>query len=196
MYILALMSAMGGLVACLNYFETRRARQEQTKDHKNVTIIGYDSGAPAVMLPSPIAGVSKEAWTAFMFSQRTQKLSAVSKSNALGCFELKPRRLADLGIIGQTYYLKGPAGNMVWTGDFIAPLTPEIFLKSAKHQYIAFADSMKEYAKKLDGVSLPEGMSLSGALALLHRCGPSGLKNLSDRFPDTQAAFDRANGIF
>ena len=44
-----------------------------------------------------------------------------------------------------------------------------------------------------------ENITLSGALAILHRCGPNGLKSWSDesaRFPMTVALFERTNGIF
>ena len=45
----------------------------------------------------------------------------------------------------------------------------------------------------------PVGMTLSGALAVLQRCGPSGLVTWNDagkRFPATVTLYERANGIF
>jgi len=59
---------------------------------------------------------------------------------------------------------------------------------------------MKDYAGKVaDGeIEKNPKMSLSGALAVLHRCGPMGLKTWEngEHFPATQAVYDRVAGLF
>lgn len=157
--------------------------------------------APSRLLASEISGVSDEAWTRFAMAMRTAAPSAVSASNALGMFEMKPRRLADLGLVTNVSCTRSPTGRMVWVGEFVRPLTSKAFLGSPKIQYAVFAASMRQYADSLRAAadSWPDGATLSGLLAVLHRCGPGGLKNWGDadkRFPDTVALFEKANGIF
>ncbi len=158
------------------------------------------------ILKSEILGVSDEGWTAFAKAMRTAQPGAVSASNALGMFELKPRRLADLGLMRSISSTRSATGRMVWIGEFVAPLSQKKFLADPKLQYRAFAKSMSEYVRGLRNGTIPrpdgghpEGMTLSGVLAVLHRCGPKGLKNWNEadkRFPDTVALFERANGAF
>jgi hypothetical protein len=158
------------------------------------------------VLQSPIPEVTDEGWTQFAVAMKTQDPTVVSASNGLGMFDMKPRRLADLGlmkIIGST---RSPARRMAWLGEWVSPLTQDKFLATPNLQYRAFAASMKRYVGGLrDGsVPLPDGglppeMTLSGVLALLHRCGPNGLKTWSDagkRFPATIALFEATNGLF
>lgn len=157
-------------------------------------------------LKSEIPGVPDEAWTKFTKALKTASPSAVSASNAFGMFELKPRRLEDLGLVTNTSCTRSPTGRMVWVGEFVAPMTLKSFLGSPKLQYRAFAASMKNYVDRLRNGSIPrpdggkpDGMTLSGALAILHRCGPSGLKTWNDeskRFEDTKSLYSNANGVF
>jgi hypothetical protein len=60
--------------------------------------------------------------------------------------------------------------------------------------------SMKDYVSQIESGEIEKSvnMSLSGALAILHRCGPKGLHTweTGERFPSTIAAYDRAAGIF
>ncbi len=161
---------------------------------------------PSRALKSEIPGVSDEAWTTFAKALKTASPSAVSASNAFGMFELKPRRLEDLGLVTNTTCTRSPTGRMVWVGEFVPPMTLKSFLGSPKLQYRAFAASMKNYVDRLRNGSIPrpdggkpDGMTLSGALAILHRCGPSGLKTWNDeskRFEDTKALYENANGVF
>lgn len=160
--------------------------------------------APRV-LKSEIDGVSDEAWTEFARALKTAEPGAVSASNALGMFELRPRRLADLGIMRNVSMVRSPTKRMVWVGEFVKG-TQKQFLASPKAQYEAFAKSMGLYVDGLRDGSIarpdggvPDGMTLSGVLGILHRCGPSGLKNWNDedkRFDETIALFQRTNGIF
>ena len=161
---------------------------------------------PTSILQSEIPGISDEAWTEFSKAMKTAEVGSVSASNGHGMFEMKPRRLADLGLMKELSCLRGPMNRMVWKGEFVSPLTQKIFLKDPKVQYRAFSASMRKYVDGLRDNSIPrpdggrpEGLTLSGALAVLHRCGPSGLKTWNDeenRFPDTVNLYQRANGIF
>lgn len=155
-------------------------------------------------LPSPIPGVSSEAWTKFCLTMRTQGTGDVSPSNAVGIFEMMPRRLVDLGILVNTKRVKSPkSGRMVLVGEFKPPMTEKIFTSNSLVQYNAFSESMRRYAEQLKnkGIESPkiDGMTLSGALAILHRSGPEGLKKWVDkktRFPTTESMYNRTNGIF
>jgi hypothetical protein len=57
---------------------------------------------------------------------------------------------------------------------------------------------MTAYCKTLDCSTLPTGMTLSGALAVLHRCGPNGLDSWKSgkRFEHTEALFKKTNELF
>lgn len=154
---------------------------------------------PEVILESPIAGVEASAWTAFVRVMRTSPTTAVSPSNALGAFEMTPRRLVDLGILSDALERtrSKKSNRVIWaTGRGPERNRAEVFLKSMTAQYRAFSASMVDYASKISSgaVKLPQNCSLSGALAILHRAGVGGLSGA--RFPATQAAFERTNGIF
>jgi len=166
---------------------------------------------PAVLegrvLQSPLPGITDAAWTEFALAMKTQEPSAVSASNEIGMFAIRPRRLADLGLMTNVDRgRRSASGRMAWLGDWVSPLSQEKFLGSPRLQYKAFIASMKRYVDGLQtgAVSLPKGglppdMTLSGVLALLHRCGPNGLMTWSDagrRFPATIALFEAANGLF
>lgn len=151
-------------------------------------------------LASVIPGVSDDAWQAFAKAMITAPLGAVSPSNALGMFELSPRRLADFGLIQHLRRRKSPAGRTVWTGIFVPPLTAETFLRSPSLQYMAFGKSIRDYANRIakGEISPLPGATLSGSLAILHKRGPSGIAkwNDSEHFDATVALFERADGIF
>lgn len=152
-------------------------------------------------IPSPLDGVSSEKWTAFVRAMLTAPLSAVSASNALGLFEMMPRRLGDLGLVTGLARTRSPRSKRtIWTGRFVAPLTSDHFLKSPEVQYRVFEQSIVDYATRIaDGeIEKDAEMTLSGALAILHRCGPRGLQTWAkgERFPATVRAYERAAGIF
>ncbi len=158
--------------------------------------------APRV-LPTELPGVADDAaWTEFVFAMRTALPQALSASNGYGMFELKPRRLADLGLMDNLRRARGAGGRVVWAGDFVKPLTAKKFLASPTEQYKAFGESMRRYVAALQDGSLGSAgvtdLSLSGMLAVLHRNGPHGLSNWAagDHFTDTEALVALANGVF
>lgn len=158
------------------------------------------------VLKSELPNVSDQAWTRFVFAMKVAQPGAISASNALGMFELKARRLADLGLVRDIKRARSPLGRLMWVGEFTAPLTQREFLNRPELQYKAFVDSMRAYVNGLRDATVPRpnggfpaDMTLSGALAVLHRGGPGALRdwnNEDDRFEDTVALFDRTNGIF
>lgn len=171
-----------------------------------LVLVDASARPSARLVKSEIPNVSDEAWTRFVFAMKTAQPGAISASNALGMFEMKARRLADLGLVKDIKRARSPLGRLMWVGEFVAPLTQRDFLSKSAIQYQAFVDSMRSYidglcagtVAKPDG-GFPAGMTLSGALAVLHRGGPNGLKSWNsedDRFEDTVALFERVNGIF
>lgn len=157
-----------------------------------------DDGEEAC-IKSPLPGVSDECWTQFVKAMAVANCDAVSDSNSLGMFEMTVRRLDDLGVVKHIKRGKR-AGKTVWLAIFVAPLTCTGFLRSPEIQRKVFGLSMLDYANKIDKGEIKKDaeMPLSGALAILHRCGPSGLKTWAsgDRFAATQASFDRVSGLF
>lgn len=157
-----------------------------------------DEGQEA-SLPSVLRAVSAEEWTQFVRGMIVAAVSAVSNSNALGMFEIMPRRLADLGLVERL--TPGKRGKRtVWLAVFVPPMTCEYFLRSPQVQYSAFARSMRAYDAGLSSGEIKQvpDMSRSGALAILHRAGPKGLETWTsrERFPATQQLYDKVAGIF
>lgn len=168
--------------------------------------------SPPFVLPSAIPGAADEAWTRFAIEARRERLKdgalvdrdprAVSNGNGFGMFAIPIRRLADRGLVGEPTQTRDPeTGRMVWVADFVPPLTARRFLADPGLQYRTFSESMRDYADAIENrethASL-DGMSISGKLAVLHRCGPSGLATWArgQRFERTVEFYERTNGIF
>jgi hypothetical protein len=149
-------------------------------------------------LASELPGVSDEAWAEFVRGMATQQVSSVSEGNALGMFELTPRRLTDLGYV-QGLQRACVNGRTMWVAKFIN-MTSAKFLRNPKVQYVAFSKSMQDYANKIAAGEIikPTDMSLAGALAILHRAGPKGLETWSkgERFATTEMLFNRVAEAF
>lgn len=151
-------------------------------------------------LKSELPGVGDSEWTQFCRALICAKPSEVSPSNGLGMFSQTPRRLADLGMVKKLARTKSPSNRTIWVAVFVAPMTCSKFLSSPSKQYETFSRSTKNYADKIASGEIEKdpSMSLSGALAVLHRAGPSGLKTWEsgERFEGTVSAFERVNGLF
>jgi len=148
--------------------------------------------------PCPIDGVEQDAWERFVRACATGKrLGAVSETNALGIFELRPRRLADLGILRNLRRTQpgehGP--KAIWIGCFVDAAFGVQLRKRFEVQYQVFCASVREHADRLMSGALkrPESLTLSGALAALHRAGEGALERLN---PKTAALVESANGLF
>lgn len=158
----------------------------------------FMSTMPVMLLDSPIESVSNAAWTEFVRVMLTAPIGAVSASNCLGAFAMAPRRLQELGVLEKLSRTKSRRSKRtIWATSSVRDQDRATeFLKSLSLQFKLFTKSMKEYASKFekDELKLPHDCSLSGALAILHRAGVAGLTG--ERFPATQAAYEKANGIF
>lgn len=148
------------------------------------------------VLPSVLPGVSDEAWNDFVNRMSTASSHVVSDANALGMFEMTPRRLADLGYVSRLKRAQSSKGRTIWVATFKRPMTSGAFLRSPRVQYRAFARSMRDYAARIAAgeIAKPVAMSLSSALAVLHRAGPHGLRG---KLHGATAAFARSvEGLF
>lgn len=154
------------------------------------------------VLKSELAGVSNEAWTEFVFAMKVQALDMVSPSNGLGMFDLRFKRLADLGLVENLHYKRDIITNRsVQVADWVLPLTKEAFLKSASAQYRVFTTSMRAYYGEICSgkLRLISGMSPSGALAILHRGGRAALAKWGDpeeQFESTRELYRATKGVF
>jgi hypothetical protein len=153
------------------------------------------NGPPQRILPD----INDEQWLTFIGHMATAGLTGVSDSNALGLFEMMPRRLHDLGLLKQLKRSQSEAGRTIWIGSFVQ-LSSRKFLTSPRIQHMVFRRSMELYAKDITlGVIKKDPlMSLSGALAILHRCGPQGLESWASgkRFEHTEKLYNKVAGIF
>jgi hypothetical protein len=158
-----------------------------------------DDGDEAA-LKSELPGVDDARWTQFVRAMVCADCDAVSESNAVGMFQFMPRRLHDLGLVKNINRSTGPTKRTIYVAVFVPPLTASKFLKNPDEQYRAFSKSCRDYATKIsDGeIKKDPGMSLSGALAILHRAGPKGLDTWAsgERFPSTVSKFERIEGVF
>ncbi len=148
--------------------------------------------------PSPLVGVSDAAWKRFVDALDVQAIKAVSPSEGLGAYDLRPRRLVELGYARRLHRTRTPAGRQVYTCEFVPPWTRDRFLGDAMAQYAALCRSMVLYAQDLASGKLvrPEGLSLAGALAILHRGGRGALADWPALFDDTRALYEAAQGAF
>lgn len=150
-------------------------------------------------LASELQGIDDVAWAEFVRGMATSDATRVSESNALGMFELTPRRLEDLGLVdGVTRAHVN--GRTMWVAKFVPPMTAAKFLRNPRAQYNAFSRSMKDYKARIERGEIvkPVEMKLSGALAILHWGGPKGLENWSrgSRFSTTEMAYNRVAEVF
>jgi len=151
-------------------------------------------------IASPLPGVSDAQWERFR-SVLEQPIKAVSESGGLGAFDMRPRRLAELGYMHKLRQTRSSSGRLNWCGDFLAPWTRERFLSDLMVQHAALGKSMALYCEEIQRgeIKKPDGLSLSGALVVLHIAGKRGLERWSDpetRMPNTLARVNRADGIF
>lgn len=142
---------------------------------------------PAIV--SPLKGVPNAAWDKFVREHCTQPLGFKSKAGMLGCFEMHPKRLADIGVMVGVAQSSG-----IWAGAFKPPMTEAEFLASYVAQFDAFLKSIEAYDA---GHVNRDDMTRSGALTILHRAGTGGLKGWHKRkVKDTVELFTRCNGLF
>ena len=144
-------------------------------------------------VPSPLEGVSASAWRAFITALAVQPTGAVSRGGGLGAYNIRPRRLVEMG--RATNFRR--IGNLQ-VCDFIAPWTQKRFLTDRVAQDAVVVKSLRAYYSALrDGaIKKPDGVSISGALALLHCGGRGAIENWPDLFDETKALHEATKGIF
>lgn len=147
---------------------------------------------------SPLPGVSKEAWDRFAKALEIQPNTSVSESGGFGTYDIRPRRLVEIGVGVNLRYLYKEGKRSVYECDFKAPWTKEKFLADLMAQFNAFKHSMSLYHKDITSgvIEKPEDVSLSGALAILHIGGRGALKAWPDLFENTRARYEAARGAF
>ncbi len=159
-----------------------------------------------VPFKSELSDVADEAWDAFVRAialyvapdsteLRPRPIRHISISGGYGSFDLRPRRLAELGVL--TNVRRDERGKC--TGDFVPPYSETELLRNSVLQYNLFVSSVKKYDEDIiEGrVCLPDGVSRSGAHAVLHCGGRGALLRWPDgAFRTTQEVFDRTNNLF
>ena len=147
---------------------------------------------------SPLEGVTRDAWQRFVAALEVQGVGDVSESGGLGAYDIRPRRLVELGYAVDLRSIRTVAGRQVYECDFALPWTKTRFLSDSVAQYTVLAKSIRLYydAVRRGELSKPENCSMAGTLAILHRGGRGALKGWPDLFEDTRALYQAARGAF
>lgn len=147
---------------------------------------------------SPITSVSDEAWARFVTAADVQRTNAVSESGGFGSYDMRPRRLVELGLATDLGHVTAETGRYSHTCVFVPPLTRERFLADPVIQYNVFVRSISVYHDDVRSgkIVVPRGVSLAGALAILHRGGTGALAAWPDLFERTRALYEAAEGAF
>jgi hypothetical protein len=148
---------------------------------------------------SPLDGVSPLAWRRFVDALCVQEASAVSASGGLGEYDIRPRRLVELGYAsGLRRERAAVGGRQVQTCVFVPPWTQARFLADTIAQYAALSKSISLYYRALVNGELkrPEGLSMAGALAILHVGGRGALQGWPKLFDNTRARYEAARKAF
>lgn len=174
---------------------------------------------------SPLRGVAKEAWRAFYAGLQVQASSVISESGGLGIFDIRPRRLVELGYATglrserrptQHAWVSGVCsrcrtertnatdmetcqmGRQIQVCEFLLPWTQARFLANPYAQYTALAQSMRLYYDALrDGKLVkPKDATVAGALVVLHRGGRGALEAWPKLFSGTKALYKKVHKVF
>lgn len=147
---------------------------------------------------SPLAGVSDAAWCKLVMALEVQPLNAVSESGGLGAYDIRPRRLVELGYAQNLQSTRTETGRQVYVCDFIAPWERNRFLADPIAQYAVLARSMLVYhgLARSGDLRVPSEVGLSGAFAILHVGGHGALRGWPDLFERTRELYERARGLF
>lgn len=149
-------------------------------------------------LISPLEGVSNSAWERFVKTLEVQLSSATSESGGFGAYSMRPQRLIELGYAQKLPPTRTAAGRQIQECEFVLPWTKKRFCTDALVQFEAFSKSNVVYYRALMNGELkkPKEVSLSGALAILHKGGEGALRAWPKLFTDTRDFYERAKGIF
>jgi hypothetical protein len=149
-------------------------------------------------LDSPLEGVSADAWRRYVSALEMQPMGATSESGGLGSYDIRPRRLVELGYATKLVSLRSDSGRQIHSCNFIAPWTKARFLADPIAQYTVLAKSTRAYydALRRGEIVKPKDVSISGALAVLHIGGRGALASWPKLFENTRAIYDAAQGAF
>jgi hypothetical protein len=174
---------------------------------------------------SPLRGVTREAWRSFYAGLQVQPHNTISESGGLGIFDIRPRRLVELGYATGLHSMRRPTqhawlsgvcsrcrstrtaqtdvetcsnGRQIQICEFILPWTQARFLSNAYAQYAALAQSMRLYYDALrDGKLVkPKDASMAGSLVVLHRGGRGALEAWPKLFSGTKTLFNKVQKAF
>lgn len=147
----------------------------------------------APRMSSPLKGVSNAGWQSLVRALDVQAIDAISASGGLGSYDMRPRRLEEIGLMTNLRTLRTLEGRQVHEGDFVAPMTRDSFLKDPLVQYQALVKSMTLYYENLGSF---KGLSRSATLAVLHRGGRGALSAWPNLFTDTASLVVRCQAAF
>lgn len=147
---------------------------------------------------SPLRGVSDQQWERFVKVLDVQPIRDISESGGFGSYDMRPRRLKELGYVDNLRRVRTSSSRQIYDCDFIKPWTRERFLSDPLAQLKALARSMESYQRELElgEIARPEGASLAGTLVILHRGGRGALRAWPQLFDDTRALYEAARGAF
>lgn len=155
---------------------------------------------------SQLAGVSDAAWTALVqvlmvpligekwkdgtpLQGEVRPLDFEGSTGDLGCFALRQKHLVDLKLMR---VVKDDNGRFVRNAFVRGDV--DRFKANSLAQYDALSCLLRRYDSMLPR---PDGMSRSGAVALCHRAGPTGLVSWARRkLPATVVLVGLADGLF
>jgi hypothetical protein len=142
---------------------------------------------------SPLEGVSAAAWQRFISALEVQPVGQVSDSGGLGAFDMRPRRLVELGYATNLRRIDNRQ-----CCDFTSPWSQSRFLADLFAQHTVLSKSMRSYYDALRRGELvkPKEVSMSGALAVLHIGGRGALAAWPKLFTNTRALYDATRGAF
>jgi hypothetical protein len=122
----------------------------------------------------------------------------VSESGGFGSFDMRPRRLVELGLASGLRSERTANGRQVYACDLKPPLTLDEFLSDPLKQYGVLTQSIARYYNDIvqGRIKKPQDVSSAGALAILHRGGRGALAAWPELFEHTQALYDRARAAF
>lgn len=149
-------------------------------------------------LASPFPDVANDAqWYAFVAAMTVQGVTDTAPSGGLGMFALQPRRLAELGLMDPASVRRErrPDGGWRELGAFVAPWSGGFYLDEQRE---ALGRSAVAYQRDIAAarIRVPHGVSLAGALAILHRGRLGALQAFPRLLSDTRELYDRSKGCF
>lgn len=147
---------------------------------------------------SPLPGIADDAWMTLVAALEVQSPRSVSESGGFGAYDMRPRRLQELGLVRVTDRKNRRHKPDMDECDFVAPLTRDRFLSDPLLQYRTLCQSLRRYYDEMKSgvIARPNGVSLAGALAILHRGRRVALQKWPNLFTDTRARYEAAQGAF